>query len=485
MIPFLPSFELILTNFSLSHLNSTYKAYVKNLMNRKNKFTGIAYKDDPTIFSWQLTNEARCKGTSMQASPECNPRVITNWASEMCQFIKSVDKNHMVSLGDEGFFTDGAASEPWPFRANEGIDYNANLGVQCLDYGVAHLYADAWIADVKDVDPVDFGLKYIKRHIDVTHAANRPFVLEEYGLQDQKRRPEAFKKWQDMMIKEDVAGFMVWMLSSIQDDGTLYPDYDKYTVYARDAPCKELDADALITPAVKAMVAKNGKCGLSPVFGNVGPDTTSKPATTPVPTSVAKPTINPNPYPTKSAATTTSTPCTSSKATPTPTTTPCTSSRTMPTLAPIRPQYDPIENTPPRKEADGNVGGDSASSAKPSATTPCPSTLQTPPPRPISPQSDVGGSRAEEEPRRPAFRRIRNKHKHKQHVPPPPPSYAVEPANDDQAVGGSSATAPVPPAPVNYGYSGQSSPVTKKPKSPRKHRGRCLKKRRRLRARNL
>lgn len=46
--------------FSHPTLRSYYKVHVKTVLNRINTFTNITYKNDPTIFAWELINEPRC-----------------------------------------------------------------------------------------------------------------------------------------------------------------------------------------------------------------------------------------------------------------------------------------------------------------------------------------------------------------------------------------------------------------------------------------
>lgn len=73
-----------------------YKNWAAHLINRVNTVTGVTYRDDPTIFSWELTNEAHADGAP--------PSVVVNWATEMSAYIKQLDPNHLVGMGDEGFF---------------------------------------------------------------------------------------------------------------------------------------------------------------------------------------------------------------------------------------------------------------------------------------------------------------------------------------------------------------------------------------------
>jgi mannan endo-1,4-beta-mannosidase len=37
-----------------------YKDWIAHLLNRVNTYNGIAYKNDPTIMTWELGNEPRC-----------------------------------------------------------------------------------------------------------------------------------------------------------------------------------------------------------------------------------------------------------------------------------------------------------------------------------------------------------------------------------------------------------------------------------------
>nr|DAD20943.1 TPA_asm: hypothetical protein HUJ06_022406 [Nelumbo nucifera] len=41
-------------------IRSYFKNYVKTILTRRNSLTGIEYRDDPTIFAWELINEPRC-----------------------------------------------------------------------------------------------------------------------------------------------------------------------------------------------------------------------------------------------------------------------------------------------------------------------------------------------------------------------------------------------------------------------------------------
>lgn len=74
-----------------------YKNHVKRIMTRNNSLNGVAYKNDPTIFAWELINEPRCK-------TDLSGRTVQRWVKEMASYVKSIDSNHLLEVGMEGFY---------------------------------------------------------------------------------------------------------------------------------------------------------------------------------------------------------------------------------------------------------------------------------------------------------------------------------------------------------------------------------------------
>lgn len=99
-----------------------YRAYIKEVVGR--------YRNSSAIFAWELANEPRCKG--------CSTDVIYNWADSASAYVKSLDPDHMVTLGDEGMGLPGGTS--YPYQYSEGVDFVKNLAIKTLDFGTFHWY---------------------------------------------------------------------------------------------------------------------------------------------------------------------------------------------------------------------------------------------------------------------------------------------------------------------------------------------------------
>lgn len=193
-----------------------YKNYVRHVVTRVNSRTGVAYKDDPAIFAWQLANEPRCPS-------DPSGETLVAWAREMSAFIKSIDANHMVSVGDEGFYRRPGGDDR-THSGKEGVDWERLLALPEIDYGTVHLYPDHW-----DKVP-GWGTEWIREHVRDGRKLGKPVVLEEFGLKDKARRDDVYRIWLEAAEEEGAGGTMVWLLTGKQDDGTPYPDHDGFDV---------------------------------------------------------------------------------------------------------------------------------------------------------------------------------------------------------------------------------------------------------------
>lgn len=64
-----------------------FKAFVAHLLERVNTYTGVAYKDDPTLLAWETGNE-------LSPPPA--------WTAEIAAYVKSIDANHLLMDGNYG-----------------------------------------------------------------------------------------------------------------------------------------------------------------------------------------------------------------------------------------------------------------------------------------------------------------------------------------------------------------------------------------------
>ncbi|KAG6503215.1 mannan endo-1,4-beta-mannosidase 6-like [Zingiber officinale] len=157
-----------------------YKAHVKTVLTRVNTFTNITYKDDPTIFSWELMNEPRCL-----SDPSGNK--LQDWIQEMAVHVKSIDSDHLLSTGTEGFYgistPEKLSLNPNPVAGQVGTDFIRNHKTLGIDYASAHIYPDIWISKSVSNDFLQFATKWMRNHIDDTESVLRmPVVFGEYGV---------------------------------------------------------------------------------------------------------------------------------------------------------------------------------------------------------------------------------------------------------------------------------------------------------------
>ncbi len=222
--------------FTDPHVRQAYKAWAEHLALRRNSLSGIVYRDDPTILGWELANEPRCwNGGDFDDRPTCDAQSIVKWADEMSSAIKSVDRNHLVSVGDEGFFAHGTG---WGYDGSDGVDHDALLALSHTDFGTFHLYPDTW------GQSLPWSLQWIEDHIVAARRVGKPTVLEEYGVMadrngrgeivDVKPRERIMSFWHEVVQKRGGNAALFWMFAGRDDSTGTYPDYDHFAIYEKD-----------------------------------------------------------------------------------------------------------------------------------------------------------------------------------------------------------------------------------------------------------
>ncbi|XP_034677432.1 mannan endo-1,4-beta-mannosidase 5-like [Vitis riparia] len=153
-----------------------YKNHVKRVLTRINTITRVAYKDDPTIMAWELINEPRCQ-------VDYSGKTINGWIQEMASYVKSIDSNHLLTVGMEGFYGD---SMPEKKAINPGYqvgtDFISNHLVKEIDFTTIHAYPDIWLSGKDDSSQMAFMQRWMTSHsTDSETIIKKPMVFSEFG----------------------------------------------------------------------------------------------------------------------------------------------------------------------------------------------------------------------------------------------------------------------------------------------------------------
>lgn len=166
-----PAFMQAMSQYATNEkAHELFYQYVRDIIGRTNRYTDVAYVDDPTIMSWQIGNEPRA--FSQEAKTP-----FAKWLRKASALIRSLDKRHLISIGSEGIW---------------GCEEDANLYEQIcadpnIDYMNAHVWPLNWSWVNKDSlqENVERACQntadYIRRHTDIAERLQKPLVIEEFG----------------------------------------------------------------------------------------------------------------------------------------------------------------------------------------------------------------------------------------------------------------------------------------------------------------
>ncbi len=145
-----------------------FQIYVSTLLNHVNMYTGIAYKNDPSILAWELGNELRAP---------------LGWERTMAGYIKSIDGNHLVASG----------SYNWDDRK---AIFASELALPLIDIYTGHYYPPS-ITDLEEQSTLAQG-------------AQKVFIAEEYDWNTSAG--DSLSSFLTAIEQSNIAGDLYWSL---------------------------------------------------------------------------------------------------------------------------------------------------------------------------------------------------------------------------------------------------------------------------------
>jgi mannan endo-1,4-beta-mannosidase len=152
-----------------------FKKTIEYVLNRKNTYTGVRYRDDPAIFGWETGNEIDA---------------TADWTREIAAYIRDQDPNHLIV---DGRSLHGV--EPW------------QLAEPNTDVITTHHYPHGLSSFVPAI-----------RAARATTKGKKPYVVGEFGFVP---TPE-IKAVLDTVVMDDVAGTLLWSLRFHRREGGFY-----------------------------------------------------------------------------------------------------------------------------------------------------------------------------------------------------------------------------------------------------------------------
>jgi mannan endo-1,4-beta-mannosidase len=192
--PFGINIEKAMAFYSNEKTRQMYKNFVQRLVLRRNIVTGVVYRDDPTIFAWELVNEAQV--------PTGRWHERKAWVEEMSLYLRSLDQNHLIASGTWGY-RNAIERRAW-------IDEHS---LPSIDFADIHNYprddADAF------VDSPDALKEFLENRVAAACLLNKPLVIGEFGmtLDGYKgvSQVEWFRSYFEQSARLGAAGALVWV----------------------------------------------------------------------------------------------------------------------------------------------------------------------------------------------------------------------------------------------------------------------------------
>lgn len=165
----------------------SFKNYLNIIVSR--------YKNSREILMWQIMNEAESKDTNGNQDFQA----LYSFAKDISSYIKSLDSNHLISLGTIG------SGQP----GTQGDDYRRLYALSTIDVLEYHDYND-------DTSPLP---NQLSQRFEDSKVLNKPLFIGEAGIMShctgmgcftQQQRADLFRAKMSAFFREGGVGYLIW-----------------------------------------------------------------------------------------------------------------------------------------------------------------------------------------------------------------------------------------------------------------------------------
>ena len=185
---------------------AAYKQHILKWTGRRNTVNGRLYKDDPTVFAWELCNEPRDEADK-------SGKTLAAWIDEMSTYWHGVDPKHMISAGLEG--SHNVTGEHY-----SGADFRLCNAPRNISFSTFHFYP------VKDTRRFSLraAKQAVREYVRISHdELKKPVVMEEYGVEKKYEGELSRLQWTTELAESFLAeggdGLNYWQLIHHNYDG--------------------------------------------------------------------------------------------------------------------------------------------------------------------------------------------------------------------------------------------------------------------------
>ena len=179
-----------------------YREHVEKIVTRRNSINGLMYRDDPTIFGYELINEGKCL-TGRWAERRA-------WIAEMSSYLKTLDPDHLIAPGEWGYRSAAERREWLIDHALPGIDY-------CDVHNYPRDDGDSFIDSPKALG------EFIDNRVAAAYSIRKPLVFGEFGMSSDGYKGftqvDWYRAYLEHAARAGASGAMFWILTPDPERG--------------------------------------------------------------------------------------------------------------------------------------------------------------------------------------------------------------------------------------------------------------------------